>query len=685
MNRLRMKLVLTCLFVIAICNLTIATNYYFSNEGNDSNNGKSESRAWRTIDRLKKAKLKPGDKVLFRCGDVFRGEIKIKSSGTGKKPIIFTSYGSGQKPIISGAVKIDNWKLHKGKIFKANVTDTIKNLFANNKMQTSARFPNHGFLYVDKKMEKEEGTLYDKNLSQPDDYWKNATLRIRTSDWTTRHGEIVSHKDKTITFKEEISAFERTVDNISKGAGYYIDNKFEELDSLSEWYFDKNKMQVYFYPEEDISAYLIEGSVFQTAFTISSDISYIEISNLKIEKFLRHGVVAKGNNKSIVIQNNHFENINSTAVHFSPRAFQCKVSHNKLNNILGRGIYSIEPEGLSVIGNTITNIGLKYGYGISGLNGMIGIAIINKEEEKTEQSPIAKNNIIRGNVIRNIGYNGIRIDGINSVCEHNYVTNAMCRLNDGAGIYCWAKGANYTSNNRIVNNIVDNIQGNTTDGLKFDHNAKTVGIYLDNRTEKITVESNVVCNISGNGIFLNADSKYHIIKGNIIYSAPFGISIGDYYTPPATYGNRIEGNLVFSAKPKQYCISVTSYSQPTTDTLASFQNNRYYSLIERFVAKETVEEDEKNVMVTRLYTMKSWNERMKKDLNSQWKLYNHPFSKEHKSPFKSAEIFYNPSEASKLIQPEKDKYFELNGDKVAEEVLIAPWDAKIFLLKETEF
>jgi len=87
-----------------------STSYYLSNSGSDgNNNGTSESAPWQTIDKLNNElyKLKAGDQVLFKCGDVFTGGIIIPSSISGVKgnQIIFGSYGTGPKPVITGSVR----------------------------------------------------------------------------------------------------------------------------------------------------------------------------------------------------------------------------------------------------------------------------------------------------------------------------------------------------------------------------------------------------------------------------------------------------------------------------------------------------------------------------------------------------------------------------------------------------
>ena len=68
------------------------TTYYVSNSGSDENNGKTPETPWKTIERVNKEELLPGDGVRFKRGDLFRGTI-ISRNG-----VTYCAYGEGEKP-----------------------------------------------------------------------------------------------------------------------------------------------------------------------------------------------------------------------------------------------------------------------------------------------------------------------------------------------------------------------------------------------------------------------------------------------------------------------------------------------------------------------------------------------------------------------------------------------------------
>lgn len=87
--------------------------YFISNSGNDSNNGLSTNNAFKTIAKIKTINLKPGDKIFFERGGVWREQFDIHFSGSPNLPIIIGSYGKGAKPIITGSEIVKDW-LHVG-------------------------------------------------------------------------------------------------------------------------------------------------------------------------------------------------------------------------------------------------------------------------------------------------------------------------------------------------------------------------------------------------------------------------------------------------------------------------------------------------------------------------------------------------------------------------------------------
>ena len=78
------------------------TYYFSSSTGNDSNVG-SENSPFKTISKLNSLVLVAGDKILFKKGDTFIGQILVSYSGTSGFPIVYDSYGAGDLPVLTAS------------------------------------------------------------------------------------------------------------------------------------------------------------------------------------------------------------------------------------------------------------------------------------------------------------------------------------------------------------------------------------------------------------------------------------------------------------------------------------------------------------------------------------------------------------------------------------------------------
>jgi len=82
--------------------------------GNDARSGIGPANAWRSLARLQKAELKPGDVVMLTDGSVWREPLLISRSGAEGAPITVQRTGGGKRPridvggVAENAVEIRN-------------------------------------------------------------------------------------------------------------------------------------------------------------------------------------------------------------------------------------------------------------------------------------------------------------------------------------------------------------------------------------------------------------------------------------------------------------------------------------------------------------------------------------------------------------------------------------------------
>ncbi len=85
---------------------TAAAYYIDANHGNDTNDGRSSATAWRTLDRLHRQSLGPGDVVRLARGSVWKNQnlyfdTATVASGSAGSPVIIEAFGTGEPPTIA--------------------------------------------------------------------------------------------------------------------------------------------------------------------------------------------------------------------------------------------------------------------------------------------------------------------------------------------------------------------------------------------------------------------------------------------------------------------------------------------------------------------------------------------------------------------------------------------------------
>ena len=111
-----MKRLLMLVVVSWTCACAATTYYVSSRTGDDGNDGRSSTTAWKTLASVSAggthaALIVPGTTVLLARGDVWQEPLVPGSSGASGNPIIFDAYGTGAAPEITGSLSLAaaNW------------------------------------------------------------------------------------------------------------------------------------------------------------------------------------------------------------------------------------------------------------------------------------------------------------------------------------------------------------------------------------------------------------------------------------------------------------------------------------------------------------------------------------------------------------------------------------------------
>ncbi|MBA2938903.1 InlB B-repeat-containing protein [Paenibacillus sp. CGMCC 1.16610] len=109
------------------------TFYVDYSNGQDTNDGTTPETAWKTLDKVNATQFGPGNKILFKSGEIWFGQLWPKGSGAEGSPIIIDKYGEGDKPkidaegLIQSAVKLDNqeyWEINNLAVTNWRTTKT---------------------------------------------------------------------------------------------------------------------------------------------------------------------------------------------------------------------------------------------------------------------------------------------------------------------------------------------------------------------------------------------------------------------------------------------------------------------------------------------------------------------------------------------------------------------------------
>lgn len=102
MNLLRCVFLWFSILMIS-CSYNTGKSYYIdATSGDDTNNGLCPDKAWKSLERVKSVTFQPGDRLLLRRGEKFKGELNFIGKGSSAHPIIVDAYGKGDNPCIIG-------------------------------------------------------------------------------------------------------------------------------------------------------------------------------------------------------------------------------------------------------------------------------------------------------------------------------------------------------------------------------------------------------------------------------------------------------------------------------------------------------------------------------------------------------------------------------------------------------
>lgn len=251
--------------------------YFISAQGNDQNSGSIDAPL-KSINALAK-RLKPGDGVYIRAGR-YSEVIDITGlEGQLDKPITLVAY-PGEEVIFDGSVLIEQeWQADKKGIFSTTLDRDITQLFINDEMAITARWPNASFdddsvfdmeaTWRHQGKESTFGTMVDarpkgleegvnqQTLAQTGIDFTGAVAVLNINAWMSYAQHVAKHEAGSDQFTYDTTTMKGNLNMLKnekffshkKKLGHYYLEGLMALDAEKEWYFTPEDKKLYLKPQ----------------------------------------------------------------------------------------------------------------------------------------------------------------------------------------------------------------------------------------------------------------------------------------------------------------------------------------------------------------------------------------------------------------------------------------------------
>jgi len=689
------------------------TYYVSSSDGADSNTGLSSAPGadgpFKTIAKVNGLALQPGDAVLFKCGDVWRAEmLVITRSGTAADPITFGSYpgGCADKPVLSGAHSISGWTANGGNIYYADLSaganagkfaNGIYQLFRNGDRLSLGRWPNldagDGYSTIDSQPAANRFT--DVQLPAVD--WSGAVAHVKGMRWYILNRQVTADSGSTLTVGADLDCWGGSC----TGWGYFLNNHLATLDREGEWHYDSATQRVYLYTTGGApAAGQIEGSVVLKTDDRSwggimlgqdltgSGISYVGVANLDVRRWFRHGIATPTNlagyeNHHVTLQNNSIMDVDGIGINLMTwvwgaqdgrpdgwrGGYSLTLSGNTIERVNSMGINTCSRES-TLTDNVIRDVGMVQNLGRAGLGCALnaGGGACTEDGDgiriKTDRADDTGNyNILTGNRLERIAYNGVDVFGHHNTLDRNVVTQACYTKGDCGGVRTFGRdslSASAVHDLTISNNIIVNIPGNT-DGCHSTYRPLFgMGLYIDNYSRDVLVTGNSIIDTTFTGILYQQSTGQ--IRQNTVYNAASGtMYTGQVNLAGSSTQASLSNNIMYGLTDNAW----TLYASSLGNLSSSDYNYLFHPYTNSHIAY--------GPSWTR-YTFAGWQGFSGRDSHSKANWFSQIPGADPLSV-----IFYNDTKAGREINLGNKRYLDLDQNPITGSLTLAPFTSKVLI------
>lgn len=477
--------------------------FYVSKTGDDANPGTAEA-PFLTIGKAASL-MQEGEQCIIKEG-IYRESIIPANNN-----VTFLA-AVGEKVVVSAFAEISSWQQHSGAIYKASIPLSLGDqnfVLYNDQIMNLARWPNKtNYNPFDLEAKKVTGTTSAiAEEAIPDQGFENGGVLffLGYRSWTSWRAMITANSAGSINFNTIPDDWHFAGSHSpAEGGECVLYNSLEALDSNGEWFVNGTTKTLYFQAPDGGNMTGKKVEVRQRTVLLNLN----NKQNVQVDGIEFHGGNLNLNGaKNCTISNcdvlygNHSLGATGTGqkLSFRPGTASIEMNNSSTGNLVercniqwgsGSGILLNGSDNLlrnNYIGNF--NYGASYEAPIrqSGKNKIVNNAIFNG-----------------GRDLINGGGNGAEI-GYNDMYASN-LTNDDC----GAIYMCCGK----YGDTRIHHNWIHDISSRNDNYNRY----KGCGVYLDNSTEDVIVDHNVMWNLEWSGIQINWAGVNLQLYNNTIWS-----------------------------------------------------------------------------------------------------------------------------------------------------------------------
>ena len=501
-----------------------------------------------------RVKVRGGTYYLSRTFSLDAGD-----SGTRECSVIYEAFGDEQVVICGGRRISGTWAKHEGSIRKIYLPEAengswnFRQLFADGVRQTRSRIPNEGYFHVSELIPGEMERTWFKYREGDMKRWRNLSdvelvlyhswdeSRINVSDIIEEERIVKLRHASHYGFNQWASQHE------GLNSRYFIENVMEGLDAPGEWYLDRHSGYLYFLPPEGRTPENMEiiAPVVRQLVLLQGDaerktpVSYVSFSGFTFTMsdcpddwegrwgdLLSPSAIELNYAENCAIKNCTITNVGTYGIEMDGGSRYNLIKKNEVS-YTGSGGIRIEKDPTSrnvVSDNHVHDCGLIYPSGV-------GICV-----------DISSQNTIAHNHVHDVNYCGLTCRGPGNIVEYNHVHHVMKNMNDGGGIYMYSE---FSDGTVVRNNVFHDI---------IPYNYFGWGIYLDERSEYVTVSDNIVYRTKSGNTMMHG-GRYNIWINNIFVDA---VDYQIFWNPlrKTAYKSLYVNNIFYYTNPESYLIHI---------------------------------------------------------------------------------------------------------------------------------